>query len=104
MDTGSLRWARGQRAAAGGGGSVLSSWSRGFGFYHNVTVPVGTKALVMLPVATGIAEVTENGADVTSRKDVAILNGGTATTVNKIRFISVEVGSGKFIFGTSWAR
>lgn len=105
VDAGSLTWAKGQRAALGASGGVLSSWSlEGSGFAHNVTVPVGSIAKVMIPVASSINEVTESGKPVASATGVTVLGEGMASVVNRDQFVSFEVGSGEYLFASKWRR
>ena len=106
IDAGTLTWAKGQRAALGSSGEVLSSWSLDSpsGFAHNVSIPVGSIAKVMIPVAGTISEVTESGKPIASAVDVVVLDGGKPTTVNKETFVSVEVGSGTYLFASKWQR
>ena len=87
-------------------GEVLSSWplDSPSGFAHNVSIPVGSIAKVMIPVAGTISEVTESGKPIASAVDVVVLDGGKPTTVNKETFVSVEVGSGTYLFASKWQR
>jgi len=106
IDAGTLTWAKGHRAALGGSGEVLSSWSldSSSGFTHNVSIPVGSVAKVMIPVAASISEVTESGKPISVATGVVILSGGKLSMVNKQKFISIEVGSGDYLFKSSWQR
>ncbi len=100
VDAGELTWARGGRAALAG--RVESSWSLGAaGFEHNVTVPVGAVAQVMLPGASA-AELTEAGAPLSAAGSVVTVIG--SEDVNGIPYVSLRVLSGGYRFGSSWTR
>ena len=103
VDAGDIHWARGSRAALQGG-EVVSSWALADGgggaFSHNVTVPLNAVAKVMIPART-TAEVLESGQAAASAPGVSVLG---PASVNGIPFVSLQVGSGRYAFTSSWRR
>lgn len=100
VDAGDITWARGHRRALHG--LAVSSWSLiGGAFTHNVTIPAGGVAKVMVPSASGATGVTEGGRPVASAPGVSVM--GTAT-INSISYVSLRVLAGNYSFASAWKR
>ena len=65
-----------------------------------LTVPPNAAARVMVP-ASAPADVLEGGQAVASAPGVSVLG---SATVNGIPFVSLQVGSGRYAFTSSWRR
>jgi len=103
VDAGDLTWARGHRAALHG--RAASAWAIGpSGFAHNVTVPANAVARVLIPCgAAGASEsdVRESGKPLASAAGITVVG---LETVNGVRYVAMEAGSGEYRFSSSWRR
>ena len=100
VDAGDITWARGHRAALHG--RAESSWALGpHGFTHNVSIPVSAVAKVLTPSKPGAGGVTEGGKPLSAAHGVTALGG---EVVNGVSYVAVHVPSGRYAFGSGWAR
>eukprot|EP00035_Acanthoeca_spectabilis_P003991 m.97489 g.97489 ORF g.97489 m.97489 type:complete len:949 (+) comp12401_c0_seq2:373-3219(+) len=100
VDAGDITWARGQRLALHG--MAFSSWTlSSHRFSHNITVPAGGVAKVLIPSANGATGVTEGGVAVGSAVGVTVLG---VTTVNKLNYLALQVLAGTYSFASTWSR
>ena len=102
VDAGDLTSARGHREALHGISS--SSWALlpGGKFLHNITVPAGGVAKVLIPSTNGVTGVTESGTAVASAPGVLAVLG--EQVVNKISYVALKVAAGQYVFLSEWAR
>jgi hypothetical protein len=96
--------AQGRRSALHGEAS--SSWalltSTGAAFEHNITIPAGGIAKVMIPSANGQSGVTEGkGVPVAAATGVAVIG---METINRIEYLVLEVVAGSYRFKSVWGR
>jgi alpha-L-rhamnosidase len=115
VDAGDIMWAKGHRTALHG--RATSSWKllptdiptgslkAQRTFTHNVTVPVGGVAKVMVPCPVPNCEegVTEGGKPVTGGEVVGVSVLGVEM-VNKINYAVLKVVSGSYSFQSGWSR
>ena len=102
VDAGDIAHARGHRAALHG--VVSSSWELSAdAFMHNVTVPAGGVAKVMVPSANGAAGVTEGGKAIASGGVTGVTVVGEEI-VNNISYVSLHVAAGAYRFASTWTR
>ena len=98
-------WAKGQRAALRGRAS--SSWKLlPKAFVHNVTIPVGGVAKVMVPCTEPHCEegITESGKPVKGGAGVEGVTVLGVETVNKINYAVLNVVAGSYSFQSGWSR
>ena len=100
VDAGDITWARGHRAALHG--RAESSWALGpHGFTHNVSIPVSAVAKVLIPSKSGAGGVTEGGKPLSAAHGVTVAG---EEVVNGVSYVAMHVPSGRYAFGSGWAR
>ena len=110
VDAGDITWAKGHRVALHG--RATSSWKllpkdSSSSFTHNLTIPAGGVAKVMVPCMEPncVAEVTEGGQPVAGGGPgvvgVSVLG---VETVNTISYAVLNVVAGSYSFQSGWSR
>ena len=79
----------------------MTGQPHGCGFIHNVTVPAGGVAKVMIPSPNGQQGVAEGGQPVAASPGVTVLG---VETINKIEYVSLRALAGSYSFGSSSCR
>lgn len=99
-DIGDITWASGTRASPFGvvGASWLASKE---GFEHNITVPVNSRARVMIPAAS-VEDVKESGQPLSAFPNVIFYVG--MATEGSLKLVVVDTLSGEFHFTSPWSK
>jgi alpha-L-rhamnosidase len=94
-DVKQLSWVQGERGTPNG--VVSSSWLIHMNaFYHNITVPGNGHAKIYIP-STNVSNVMENNQKLS--KDIDIMG---MEIINKISYVVLGVGAGKYTFSSTW--